>query len=264
MVWALTTLRPYLQCESFIAYSDQASLRWLLKIANPSGRLMRWRLRLSEFDFTVQYKRGLCNTQADALPRLATLGETKSDIDDEIPCFMIEGDDIVHNDEIDFISADYAEFDEMLVTENAEPPADLLTPVVVEELLQAQAADSFCQEVRSRLNGGEELPFFDNDRGYLVRAVQTRLQIVIPFAFRARILHLEHYPKAASHPGGAKTVLLSKERLLWAVHGNGLLRHSQELCYLCEEPDRAPQARKIRTPVSGDHYIGVRKHRHTR
>ena len=42
----------------------------------------------------------------------------------------------------------------MLVTENAEPSADLLTPVVVEELLHAQAADSFCQEVRSRLNGG--------------------------------------------------------------------------------------------------------------
>ena len=119
---------------------------------------MRWRLRLSEFDFTVLYKRGLCNTQADALSRLATLGETTSEIDDEIPCFVIEGDDIVQNDDTDFISADYAEFDEMLVTENAEPPADSLTPVGVEELLHAPAADSFCQEVRSGLNGGMSCP----------------------------------------------------------------------------------------------------------
>ena len=126
---------------------------------------MRWRLRLPEFDFTVLYKRGLCNTQTDELSRLPTLGETTSEIDYEIPCFVIEGDDIVHNDDTDFIWADYAEFDEMLVTENAELPADLLTPVGVEELLQAQAADSFCQEVRSRLNWGEELPFLDDDRG---------------------------------------------------------------------------------------------------
>ena len=67
-----------------------------MTIAEPSGRLMRWRLRLSEFDFTIQYKRGVQNTQADALSRLATLGETTSDIDDEITCFMVEGDSIVY------------------------------------------------------------------------------------------------------------------------------------------------------------------------
>ena len=145
VVWALTTLRPYLQGEQFTLYSDQASLRWLITIAEPSGRLMRWRLRLSEFNFTIQYKRGVQNTQADALSRLATLGETTSDLDDEIPCFMVEEDSIVYNDDMDFISNEYAEFDEMLITENAEPPADLLTPISVEELLRAQAEDTFCQ-----------------------------------------------------------------------------------------------------------------------
>ena len=96
VVWALTTLRPYLQGEQFTVYSDQASLRWLMTIAEPSGRLMRWRLRLSEFDFTIQYKRVVQNTQADALLRLATLGETTSDIDYGTPCFMVEGDRIVY------------------------------------------------------------------------------------------------------------------------------------------------------------------------
>ena len=59
VVWALGTLRPYLQGEAFIVHSDQASLRWLMEISEPSGRLMRWRLRLSEFDFVVKYKEGV-------------------------------------------------------------------------------------------------------------------------------------------------------------------------------------------------------------
>ena len=136
VVWALTILRPYLQGEQFTVYSDKASLPWLMNIAEPSGRLMRWRLQLSEFDFTIQYKRGVQNSHADKLSRLATLGETTSDLDDET-CFMVEGDSIVYNDDMDFISNEYAEFDEMLITENAEPPADLLSPISVEELLRA-------------------------------------------------------------------------------------------------------------------------------
>ncbi len=37
-----------------------------LEIAEPFGRLMRWRLRLSEFDFEVRYKKGRATSQADA------------------------------------------------------------------------------------------------------------------------------------------------------------------------------------------------------
>ncbi len=66
------------------------SLRWLLEIAEQSGRLMRWRLRLSEFDFEVRYKKGKANSQADALSRLATLGETVVPVDEEIPCFTAD------------------------------------------------------------------------------------------------------------------------------------------------------------------------------
>ena len=57
VVWAVKTLRPYLQGKHFTVHSDHASLRWLLEVAEPSGRLTRWRLRLGEFDCTVKYKK---------------------------------------------------------------------------------------------------------------------------------------------------------------------------------------------------------------
>ena len=72
VVWALKTLRPYLMYERFVVHTDNAALHWLLTIDDPSGRLMRWRLRLAEFDFEVRYKKGKANTQADALSRLDT------------------------------------------------------------------------------------------------------------------------------------------------------------------------------------------------
>ncbi|CDF35613.1 unnamed protein product [Chondrus crispus] len=89
-IWAVQTLRPYLYGEHFIVHTDHASLRSLMNVTDPSGRLIRWRLRLSEFDFEIKYKKGKANSQADALSRLQTAGETVDEIDDEILCFMAE------------------------------------------------------------------------------------------------------------------------------------------------------------------------------
>ena len=75
VIWAVQTLRPYFYGEHFIVHTDHASLRWLINVTDPSGRLIRWRLRLSEFDFKIKYKIGKANSQADALSRLLTEGE---------------------------------------------------------------------------------------------------------------------------------------------------------------------------------------------
>lgn len=87
VVWAVQTLRPYLYGEHFLVHTDHSSLRWLLNVTDQSGRLIRWRLRLSEYDFEVVCKKCKANTQADALSRLPTTIETVEPIDDEIPCF---------------------------------------------------------------------------------------------------------------------------------------------------------------------------------
>ncbi|CDF36419.1 unnamed protein product [Chondrus crispus] len=100
VIWAVQTLRPYLYGEHFIVHTDHASWRWLMNVTDPSGRLIRWRLRLSEFDFEIKYKKGKANNQADALSRLRTAGETVDEIDDEIPCFMAEpAEDTVEDEE---------------------------------------------------------------------------------------------------------------------------------------------------------------------
>lgn len=62
--------RPYLYGHKFIIQTDHNPLVWLHKIKEPNSRLLRWRLKLDEFDFTVAYKRGKDNVVADALSRI--------------------------------------------------------------------------------------------------------------------------------------------------------------------------------------------------
>ena len=68
IVWACETLRPYLIGQQFIVQTDHHSLQWLMDAKGPP-RIVRWALRLSEFDFVIRHRSGFVNKNADALSR---------------------------------------------------------------------------------------------------------------------------------------------------------------------------------------------------
>ena len=67
--WALEVLRPYLAGSKFIVETDHQSLEWSMTATKPA-RLERWALALAKFDFTIKYRKGNLNQNADALSRL--------------------------------------------------------------------------------------------------------------------------------------------------------------------------------------------------
>lgn len=87
-MWAIQTLRCYVQGTHFTLYSDQASLQRLLKTFESNGRLKRWHMRLSELDFEVWDKKGLCNTHADTLPHRRSLEKTTVPVDADSPTYF--------------------------------------------------------------------------------------------------------------------------------------------------------------------------------
>ena len=95
-------------CEKFTVLADNSSLRWLMEISDPSGRLMRWRLRLTENDFDVRYKKGTGNLCADFASRMHTESPIEDDDDhDEIPCYYTTEADSTGDEPSDVIELEF-------------------------------------------------------------------------------------------------------------------------------------------------------------
>ena len=67
---SVARFRPYLYGQKFIVECDHNPLVWLAKIKEPNSRLVRWKLKLEEFNFQIVYKKGNENYVADALSRI--------------------------------------------------------------------------------------------------------------------------------------------------------------------------------------------------
>lgn len=70
IVWATKYFRPYLYGRKFKIITDHKPLQWLFSLKEPHSRLVRWRLKLEEYDYEICYKKGKKNTNADALSRI--------------------------------------------------------------------------------------------------------------------------------------------------------------------------------------------------
>lgn len=97
IVWATKYFRPYLYGRRFKIFTDHDSLTWLFNAKDPNSKMVRWRLKLEEFDYDVFYKEGKMNKIADALSRIpnvnvATVNSTTNP-NEQIIDFLTELDE---------------------------------------------------------------------------------------------------------------------------------------------------------------------------
>jgi len=72
IVYCVNHFRPYLYGNKFTIVTDHKPLEWLHSVKNPTSRLVRWRLKLAEYEYNITYKAGKSNCNADALSRNPT------------------------------------------------------------------------------------------------------------------------------------------------------------------------------------------------
>jgi len=70
IVFGTKYFRPYLYGQKFAIYTDHRPLIWLDGLKEPNAKLMRWKIKLQEFDYKIIHKKGKANTNADALSRI--------------------------------------------------------------------------------------------------------------------------------------------------------------------------------------------------
>ena len=103
VVEAVTHFRPYLYGTKFTIITDHKSLIYLHNLNETSPRVARWKLKLREYDYEIQFKPGASNLNADSLSRNPvlninfienTIGSqnfncTETELEDSIySCFM--------------------------------------------------------------------------------------------------------------------------------------------------------------------------------
>lgn len=70
IVWSVKYFRPYLYGRQFKIQTDHRPLIYLFGMRDPSSRLLKFRLQLEEYNFTIEYLKGSKNAAADALSRI--------------------------------------------------------------------------------------------------------------------------------------------------------------------------------------------------
>lgn len=70
IVYAVKYFRPYIFGRRFNIITDHKPLQWLMSLKEPNSKLIRWRLKLEEYDYVIHYKKGKLNSNADALSRV--------------------------------------------------------------------------------------------------------------------------------------------------------------------------------------------------
>lgn len=118
IVWATKYFRPYLFGRKFFIYTDHRPLVWLMNLKEPNSKLVRWRLKLEEFDYEIIYKKGKYNTNADALSRIQINTLTKHGKEADTQSMIANIDDI--------------DFEEILQDRDLNTPP----PVAVQKILK--------------------------------------------------------------------------------------------------------------------------------
>ena len=145
IIATLEHYRPVIDGQRLKVISDHKNLKWLMDQKNPSGRLGRWVLRLSEFDFELEYRKGARMQIADCLSRNSQRDSEWREDDEEMPAGIIKSEDL-------FVTKSSAE---MLVVQLEKGLCELSLSTLLEEGLGGEVLAAYGAGVPGqRAHGG--------------------------------------------------------------------------------------------------------------
>lgn len=172
-------------------YSERTWLKWLLDIAELTGQLVHWHMRLSNFNFEILYKKGLNSLQAYALSRLHLLGLTAVPVYKDILTNQHHSDNTPNScDRKNDLNA------KLSLSPDTSPS---FVSNAIKEIRVLQDDDKFYRSICACLGEREGVPFAHADDNVWLCSVDRFEQVIIPQFLVPRILHLSHRAKVAGY-----------------------------------------------------------------
>lgn len=206
VLFALEKFKMYLEHKPFQLETDNQALSWVLARPRRTGRIARWAVRISAFQFKVKHIRGTENVVADGLSRMF--------------------DDEKH--------ADAHELMKVIEVEPDEVVCPILTglPQFFKDIGQHQDKDSELATIKERLRGGENVKPYTIKGNILCCAARGRQgdKIVLPGELVPCIFKYFHETPLGGHLGNFKTRMKIRERFIW----KGMDKQIQKLVRECK------------------------------
>ena len=229
--------RHYLLGHHFIIETDHAPLSLLNKAAEPKGRLGRWALKLSEFDYELKYRPARENMNADGLSRIPITPSTSVD-----QVHNMEFDDSQDLDKEDLISVSKIKTcqqkDEFCRSMIAYLRRKEL-PVQNEKLTKQVVFEAS----RHLIRGDGLLTYIPNHNVYSAPEMGAYPVIVLPEPLRDTALLLLHDNLSSGHLGFQKTLKKVQQRFFWPQMYSYIEKYTKK-CDSCAKVKTPPTLRR--------------------
>ena len=260
--WSITeAFRDYLlYANKFTVYTDNNPLVYVMSANKLNACADRWISELSEFNFSIHYRPGVVNKDADCLSRLPLDIEKYVDlcsenVDRDAFAAIVSGLK-VQNSTMESWRAQVAAINTTFLPDDNVNSTPQMRAKKSKEVIESQAQDEHISEILRILRDKETVTFnkeddkelhklklelknlLIDDRGILVRKSGSRIQIVLPKALRNKIY--KHLHVELGHLGTERVLELARDRVFWPGMAKDIdeFIHKKCLCIMQRKPPR--------------------------
>ena len=250
IVWGAEHFHEYLSNGHFFVETDHQSLQWLFSVEN-GLRLMRWAVRMQEYQYTVKWRKGKKNGNADALSRMFPEGKV-----DPVPLIATRHDELKEAEYVEPTDACLSCEDNKQETAHVALVSALAVPIALPDrwdFVQAQLEDEDLTQMKLFLRGELEVKN-EVKRGIWERRAKgyeivdeggdevlyhlaeegdfDNKRLVVPTSLRAPLLALHHASPLGGHLSYGKTLKRLRRRFFWESISQDLRKYLKS-CLPC-------------------------------